>query len=88
MPNSATSRIELRVPAEKKALIARAAALRERDVTAFIMDAVIPEAEAVIERAEKVVLSERDSLRLLELLENPPKSTERLLRAMKTFKTL
>lgn len=88
MSAGATSRIELRVPAEKKALIARAAALRERDVTGFIMDAVMPAAEAVIERAEKIVLSERDSLRLLELLENPPAPTERLLRAMKTFKTL
>ena len=81
MPNSATSRIELRVPAEQKALIARAAALRNLDMTGFIMDAVIPEAEAVIERAEKIVLSERDSLKILDLLENPPTPTKKLIEA-------
>ncbi|MGE0281139.1 MAG: DUF1778 domain-containing protein [Rhizobiaceae bacterium] len=86
--SNATSRIELRVRDDQKALIARAAAIRNLDVTGFIMDAVMPEAEAVIERAEKIILSERDSRRLLELLENPPAPTERLLRAMKSFKTL
>ncbi len=31
--------------------------------------------------AERVVLSERDSLKVLDLLENPPKPTARLRRA-------
>lgn len=88
MTNNAKSRIQLRVSPEQKALIARAAALRNLDMARFIMDAVLPEAEAVIRRADRVVLSERDTLRVLELLENPPEPTECLRRAMKTFKTL
>ena len=34
-------------------------------------------------RAKHVVLSERDSLRVLDLLENPPSPTERLILAIK-----
>lgn len=76
-----SSRIELRVPPEQKAVIARAAALEHLDVTGFILKQVLPEAQAVIDRAEHLVLSERDSLKILQLLENPPKPTDRLVRA-------
>lgn len=34
-----------------------------------------------IDRAEHLVLSERDSLKVLHRLENPPKPTDRLIRA-------
>jgi len=80
---NATSRIELRIRADQKAMIARAAALRNLDLTGFIMGAVIPEAEATIQRSERIVLSERDTLRILDLLENPPEPTEKLLKAAK-----
>ena len=83
-----SNRIELRVPPEQKAVIARAAALEHMDVTGFILKRVLPEAQAVVERAEHVVLSERDSLKVLDLLENPPKPTERLIRAAKAGRTL
>jgi uncharacterized protein (DUF1778 family) len=83
-----SSRIELRVPPEQKAVIARAAALEHMDVTGFILKRILPEAQAVVERAEHVALSERDSLMVLDLLENPPKPTERLIRAAKAGWTL
>lgn len=83
-----SSRIELRVPPEQKAVIARAAALEHMDVTGFILRHVLPEAHAVVDRAEHVVLSERDSLNVLDLLENPPKPTDRLIRAAKSGRTL
>lgn len=83
-----SSRIELRVPPEQKAVIARAAALEHMDVTGFILRRVLPEAQAVVDRAEHVVLSERDSLNVLDLLENPPKPTDRLIRAAKSGRTL
>jgi uncharacterized protein (DUF1778 family) len=35
----------------------------------------------VVDRCERVVLSERDSKRVLELLENPPKPTPALMAA-------
>ena len=74
-------RIEFRLPAEEKAMLARAAALQNMDLTAFILGKMLPEARAVIENAERQALSERDSLRVLALLENPPAPTDKLRRA-------
>ncbi|MCA3348954.1 MAG: DUF1778 domain-containing protein [Roseomonas sp.] len=81
-------RIEFRLPAEEKAMLARAAALMNMDLTAFILGKMLPEARAVIENAERLALSERDSLRVLALLENPPAPNERLLRASKVARNI
>lgn len=83
-----SNRIELRISPQEKAVIARAAALERLDLTGFVMRAVLPAAKSVIERAEHVALSERDTLRILDLLENPPAPTERLQRAAKAGQTL
>jgi uncharacterized protein (DUF1778 family) len=74
-------RIELRATKEEKQLLATAAAYERLDVTSFIMRNVLPAAREVVDRAERVVLSERDTLRVLELLENPPEPTPALLAA-------
>ena len=78
-------RIEFRLPAEEKAMLARAAALMNMDLTAFILGKMLPEARTVIENAERLALSERDSLRVLALLENPPAPTDKLRRAARAF---
>lgn len=78
---SAAGRIELRIDPAQKALLARAAALEHTDVTGFVLRTVLPAARAVIERAERLDLSERDSVRVLDLLENPPAPNDRLRRA-------
>jgi uncharacterized protein (DUF1778 family) len=77
-----SGRIELRVKPEDKALLSRAAAIERLDLTGFILRTVLPAAEKIIGKAERVELSERDSKRVLELLENPPPSAK-LLRAAK-----
>jgi uncharacterized protein (DUF1778 family) len=85
MPRSLTDggRIELRLRPEDKVILARAAALKRLDLTGYILRSVLPQAQADISEAEKIVLSERDSLRVLELLENPPAAPDRLVRAAK-----
>jgi uncharacterized protein (DUF1778 family) len=83
-----SNRIELRIPPEQKAVIARAAALEHLDLTGFILRTVLPEAQAVVDRAQHIILSEKDSLRVLDLLENPPAPPERLIRAAKAGRTL
>ncbi len=90
MPRRAAegNRIELRIKPEEKALLARAAALEHVDLTSFILRKVLPEARAVVDRSERVTLSERDSLKVLDLLENPPKPTGRLRRAAKVGQNL
>ena len=80
-----SGRIELRVDAGAKAKLARAAALEHIDLTAFILRAALPAADHVIENAERITLSERDSLRVLDLLENPPTPNAKLRRAAAAF---
>ncbi len=74
-------RIELRATKEEKRLLAAAAAYERLDVTSFIMRNVLPAAREVVEHAERIVLSARDSDRVLKLLENPPKPTSALMAA-------
>lgn len=74
-------RIELRATKDEKRLLAQAAAYERLDVTSFIMRNVLPTARDVVDRAERIVLSERDTVRVLEVLENPPKPTPALIAA-------
>lgn len=74
-------RIELRATREEKRILATAAAYERLDLTSFVMRNVLPAAKDVVDRAERIVLSERDTMRVLELLENPPKPTPALLAA-------
>jgi uncharacterized protein (DUF1778 family) len=74
-------RIELRATKEEKQLLATAAAYERLDVTSFIMRSVLPAARDVVDRAERIVLSERDTKRVLELLENPPNAAPALMAA-------
>jgi uncharacterized protein (DUF1778 family) len=74
-------RIELRATREEKRLLAAAAAHERLDVTSFIMRSVLPLARDVVDRAERIVLSERDTKRVLDLLDNPPRPTKALLAA-------
>ena len=82
------NRVELRVKPDEKTILARAAALQHMDLTGFILSKLLPEARAVIERAERLALSGRDSLKVLDLLENPPKPNARLKRAARVSRSL
>jgi uncharacterized protein (DUF1778 family) len=74
-------RIELRATKEEKQLLTTAASYERLDVTSFIMRNALPAAREVVDRAERIALTERDSARVLELLENPPKPTPALMAA-------
>jgi uncharacterized protein (DUF1778 family) len=73
-------RIELRATREERLLTA-AAAYERLDVTSFIMRNVLLAAREAVDRAERIVLSERDTKQVLALLEKPPKPTSALLGA-------
>ena len=79
------SRMSLRIRAEEKALLLRAVALNHTDLTAFVLRHALLAARAVIDQAEHVQLSERDSLRVLDLLENPPAPNAKLLAAARAL---
>lgn len=73
------NRMSLRIRADEKAKLMRAAALKQTDLTDFVIQHALRAAKAVIEEADHLQLSERDSLRVLDLLENPPAPNARLL---------
>ena len=75
-------RMNLRVRPEQKATLMRAAALKNTDLTDFVIQNALREAKTVIEDAERIVLSERDSLLVLKLLENPPAPNAKLRTAI------
>ena len=75
------SRVSLRIRAQDKALLMRAVALENTDITDFVIRNAMQAARRVIEQAEHLTLSERDSLRVMVLLENPPQPNAKLLAA-------
>lgn len=74
-------RIEVRATSEEKQLIAAAAAESGKDMTGFVMGEILPAAQKVMERAQRILVSERDYQAILDALENPPEPTPRLLAA-------
>jgi uncharacterized protein (DUF1778 family) len=88
MPRQAVednSRMSFRIPAREKAILLRAAALRRTDLTDFVRQHSLNAAREVIQEAEHLELSERDSLRVLALLERPPKPKAKLVAAAKSL---
>jgi uncharacterized protein (DUF1778 family) len=74
--------MSLRLRPEQKATLVRAAALRRTDLTDFVLQPALREAQAVIEESDRIVLQERDSLLVLSLLESPPSPNARLRAAI------
>jgi uncharacterized protein (DUF1778 family) len=88
MPRAAVqdnSRMSLRVRPEEKALLLRAVALKRTDLTEFVLRHAVRAARAVVNQADRVQLSGRDSLRVLDLLENPPAPNKKLLAAARAL---
>jgi len=88
---SRSERMELRATKREKALLARAAALEHLDVTSFVLRAALPAAQSIVDQHEYIVLNERDTEFILDLLENPPDPTPELVdafRAMQEHRTL
>ncbi len=71
-------RIELRASREQKRILAAAAAYERLDLTSFVMRTTLPAAEEIVARNERIALTARDSVRVLDLLEHPPKPSAAL----------
>ena len=79
------SRMSLRIRREEKALLLRAVALNHTDLTDFVLRHALLAARTVVEEADRVQLSGRDSLRVLDLLEHPPAPNAKLRAAARAF---
>jgi len=87
MPRAAVenNRYAMRIGSAEKARLMRAAALEQTDLKDFILRSALEAAEAVIDRSEHLVLSERDTRLWLDLLDNPPAPPSRLVAAAKAL---
>ncbi len=85
VPVEDNNRMSLRIPAKEKAILLRAAALKHKDLSEFVRQHSLDAAQAVIREHEHISISQRDSLRVLALLENPPKPNAKLLSAAKAL---
>ena len=84
MPRAAikdNSRMSLRIRPDDKALLVRAVSYTHTDLTDFVLKNALEAAKTVIAQNEQASLSERDSLRVLDALENPPTPNAKLLAA-------
>ncbi len=85
MATEDNERMAQRVRPDQKRLIMRAAALSNKDLSQFVVENSIAAARTVIEREEHLQLSGRDSLRVLDALENPPIPNERMMAALRAL---
>jgi uncharacterized protein (DUF1778 family) len=88
MPRTAVddnNRMALRIRSADKAVIMRAVALEQTDMTTFILRTALKEAQSVIEEHERVKLTQRDSRLVMELLENPPQPNAKLRKAARAM---
>ncbi|MEI6756863.1 MAG: DUF1778 domain-containing protein [Chlorobium sp.] len=81
IPVKSNERLSLRIASEEKLLLMRASALQNTPMTEFVTRTAVSAARKVIEQNERIVLSERDSLLLLNMLEDPPAPNEKLMAA-------
>jgi uncharacterized protein (DUF1778 family) len=79
------NRMSLRIKSAEKMQLLRAAALSQTDLTDFVIRNAVQAARKVIAEAENLKLSERDSLRVLDALENPPEPNGRLIAAARSL---
>ncbi len=81
-------RLEARLSADAKAVIQRAADIRGRSLSEFVVSSALEAAEETIREHEVIVLSARDSIALVEALLNPKGPSEALLAAARRHREL
>lgn len=87
IPSEDNERMSLRVAAADKSLLMRAAAMDHTNLTEFVIRSALASAKAVLDANEQKQLTERESLKVLALLEDPPAPNERLLAASRALKS-
>ncbi len=81
IPIETNDRMSLRIASEEKSLLMRAAALQHTNLTEFVIRNVVSVAQKIIDENERLELTERDSLHVLDLLDNPPEPNDKLIAA-------
>lgn len=91
MPRAAisdNSRMSLRLKPVDKAVIMRGSALAHTDMTDFVVRTAVQAAQELIAQSEQHKFSGRDSMMVLDLLENPPPANARMIAAINALPKL
>jgi uncharacterized protein (DUF1778 family) len=78
-------RIDVRLSAELKSLLGRAAAHSRMSLTGFLVSAATQKAQELLAERERLTLSARDSQAFLAALDKPARRRPRLERALKRY---
>lgn len=78
-------RIAARVSPEQRDLIARAAALRHQPLSQFVIASALTAAQQTLQEYDTIALSARDSLAVMDALENPGEVSPRLRQAAERY---
>ena len=81
MAKTTTARLEARLPANVYALLKRAASLKGRTISDFVVGAASEAAHRAVEEEGIIRLSVDDQIRFAKALIDPPKPGAALLRA-------
>lgn len=81
IPTETNDRISLGISSAEKCLLMRAATLQHTSLTEFVVRNALSVARKVVDENERLELTERDSLQVLELLDNPPAPNKKLMAA-------
>jgi uncharacterized protein (DUF1778 family) len=90
MPRTATikaDRLQVRLDAEAKSVLQRAAGYRRKTVSQFVLATALEEAEKVIRENETCTLSAPDWKLFYDALTNPPPPNAALRKAFAAYKT-
>lgn len=85
MATEQVARLEARLPASVYALLKRAAEIKGRSLTDFVVSAAQDAAQRAIEEEGIMRLSAEDQARFAEALINPPAPNAALKRAMRRY---
>ena len=80
-------RITARVSENVRAALEQAAELLGSTVNQFVVQTAYQEAQRILERESVIRLSQKDSRRILALLDSPPKPSKALRNAVKQFRS-
>lgn len=79
------NRFTMQIPPLEKARLVRAASLENTTLKDFMLRNSLSAADAVIDRSERITLSERDTKLLLDLLDNPRAPNTRMVAAIRSL---
>ena len=88
MRTSSGKLLSVHLTGEEHETLHRAAKHVDLDIKSFVVQAALEKAGVVVEGDGTLILTRRESLRLLRLLDNPPPRNEKFLQAQARYNRL